>query len=393
MNMNQNEQVLSLMEKAKQSQESGDFNNAYETYREAAQMGSDEAMMAIARLFLHTSFRQENRNDWAKLALTGAPVLPWDMHSATGQNLEGALYWAKKAAEAGNAEGCCLAGNMLCRGIGCQPNPEAGILFLKAARSKGVERAQDLLYIYQPGKISLADSDYTETLAQLDTALKTENADAFRMYYALKKGNERQLAKLGYVLTAAKNRGSLNASLIPTVVSPSGIPNLPAAPKRGNYATFVRFNFDAFTDERPLILFSSDIAPDRLIACLHRAEIVGTAKYRSPAFGWLQEEKSALLLRLDRALPAPAEELKQVVSDFSLLEEEYEPDNIAFFTENGEKEYSVEIACLNGLDVDILFRYTIGGSGDVKRYFAPRLLSLALNEPDENTVSEVDYHG
>ena len=195
------------------------------------------------------------------------------------------------------------------------------------------------------------------------------------------------------MLTAAKNRGSLNASLIPTVVSPSGIPNLPAAPKRGNYATFVRFNFDAFTDERPLILFSSDIAPDRLITCLHRAEIVGTAKYRSPAFGWLQEEKSALLLRLDRALPASAEELKQVVSDFSLLEEEYEPDNIAFFTENGEKEYSVEIACLNGLDVDILFRYTIGGSGDVKRYFTPRLLSLALNEPDEHTVSEVDYHG
>ena len=160
--------------------------------------GSDEAMMAIARLFLHTSFRQENRNDWAKLALTGAPVLPWDMHSATGQNLEGALYWAKKAAEAGNAEGCCLAGNMLCRGIGCQPNPEAGILFLKAARSKGVERAQDLLYIYQPGKISLADSDYTETLAQLDTALKTENPDRQNVLRAEKGHGERQMAKLGY---------------------------------------------------------------------------------------------------------------------------------------------------------------------------------------------------
>ena len=54
--------------------------------------------------------------------------------------------------------------------------------------------------------------------------------------------------------------------------------------------------------------------------------------------------------------------------------------------ENGGKEYSVEIACLNGLEVDLLFRYTIGGSNDVKRFFAPRLLSLALNaleEPEE----------
>ena len=52
----------------------------------------------------------------------------------------------------------------------------------------------------------------------------------------------------------------------------------------------------------------------------------------------------------------------------------------------GGKEYSVEIACLNGLEVDLLFRYTIGGSNDVKRFFAPRLLSLALNaleEPEE----------
>ena len=57
-----------------------------------------------------------------------------------------------------------------------------------------------------------------------------------------------------------------------------------------------------------------------------------------------------------------------------------------FLVENGGKEYSVEIACLNGLEVDLLFRYTIGGSNDVKRFFAPRLLSLALNaleEPEE----------
>ena len=81
MNMNQNEQVLSLMEKAKQSQESGDFNAAYETYREAAQMGSDEAMMAIARLFLHTSFRQENRNDWAKPHADQRAGNAVDMHS------------------------------------------------------------------------------------------------------------------------------------------------------------------------------------------------------------------------------------------------------------------------------------------------------------------------
>lgn len=386
MNNDKLDPALPLIKKGREAQERGDYNAAYETYREAAQMGSDEAMTAIARLFLHTYFRQENRADWAKIALTGAPVLPWDMHGATGQNLEGALFWAKRAAEAGNAEGCCLAGSMLCAGVGGQANPEAGILYLKAALNKGVERAQDMLYIFQPGKISLADSDYTETLAQLDTALKTENADAFRLYYALKKGNERQMAKLGYVLTAAKNRGSFNASLIPTVVSAAGIPNLPAAPKRSDLATFVRFNLESFADERPLILFSSDMLSKRPIRCLHRAEIVGTAKYLSPAFGLLPEEKDALLLRLDRALPASEEELLEVAGDFSLIEEEYAPENAAFLVENGGKEYSVEIACLNGLEVDLLFRYTIGGSNDVKRFFAPRLLSLALNaleEPEE----------
>ena len=102
----------------------------------------------------------------------------------------------------------------------------------------------------------------------------------------------------------------------------------------------------------------------------------GNAVYRSPEFGWLREEKHAVLFRIDRNAHLSEEDLQTVVEQFCLIEEEYLPENAAFFTECGEKEYSVEVAAISGSKVDVLCRYTIGGSDVVHDYFEPELISL-----------------
>ena len=49
-------------------------------------------------------------------------------------------------------------------------------------------------------------------------------------------------------------------------------------------------------------------------------------------------------------------------------------------TENGEKEYSFEIAGISGGKVDVLWRYTIGGSDEVHKYFESELISVDLEQ-------------
>ena len=46
--------------------------------------------------------------------------------------------------------------------------------------------------------------------------------------------------------------------------------------------------------------------------------------------------------------------------------------------ENGEKEYSLEVAGITDKKVEVLWRYTIGGSDSVDNYFEPELISLNL---------------
>ena len=71
--------------------------------------------------------------------------------------------------------------------------------------------------------------------------------------------------------------------------------------------------------------------------------------------------------------------MKNVVESFHLIEEEYMGDSIAFFTENGEKEYSFEVAGIREKRVEVLWRYTIGGTDRVEEYFEPELISMEVN--------------
>ena len=105
-----------------------------------------------------------------------------------------------------------------------------------------------------------------------------------------------------------------------------------------------------------------------------------TAKYRSPGFGWLGEEKNAVLIRLGENNTLSGEKLKEVVDAFSLIDEEYRAESIAFMVENREKEYSFEVAGIRDEKVEVLWRYTIGGSDRVHQYFEPQLISIKINE-------------
>ncbi|MBQ6418824.1 MAG: hypothetical protein IJJ91_09150, partial [Synergistaceae bacterium] len=164
-----------------------------------------------------------------------------------------------------------------------------------------------------------------------------------------------------------------------------GIPLLPVVSKRGSWRTFLRFNLDAWVEKHPLVAVTSDILRvqdrkqvSRMLTDMHHAKIVGTATYKSPKFGWLGEEKEAVLLRLGNDASLSSEALREVVDSFALIDEEYQGDSVAFMVENGEKEYSFEVAGITGEKVEVLWRYTIGGDDRVRNYFEPELISLNL---------------
>ena len=98
-------------------------------------------------------------------------------------------------------------------------------------------------------------------------------------------------------------------------------------------------------------------------------------------FGWLdEEEKHAILLQLGVDDTLNAGSMKEVVEAFQLREEEYLGDSLALLVENGEKEYSFEIAGIQGNQVEVLWRYTIGGSDRVQNYFEPEPYAVAACE-------------
>lgn len=72
--------------------------------------------------------------------------------------------------------------------------------------------------------------------------------------------------------------------------------------------------------------------------------------------------------------------MKEVVASFSLSDEEYQGESVAFMVECGEKEYSFEIAGIRDEKVEVLWRYTIGGSDRVHEYFEPQLVSIEIDQ-------------
>lgn len=358
----------------------GELEQAFEQYQAAAELGSPEAMFRIARLYVTKPFRQKKESNLAQLLLSGGPIFPWSIRETAVPDYEQAFQWLRRADEAGSSEASMLLGTMLCEGTGCKKDVKEGVACLERALSRGIELARQPLNLYKPyDGPRLPDAEYNQTLAAFEKSLRTEGADSTALYYRLKGGTPSQLSRLGYVLAAAKNSGVGQSEIFPHSFRDSGIPYLPAAPKRGAWETFVRIDPDAFPSGESWIAVSSDLNIDCLMKELHKLRFIGTAVYRSPEFGWLGEEKHANLYRMDAEAPLPADALARVVQRFRLIPEEY-GGNTAFFVENGEKEYSFEIAAITGQRVEVLCRYTIDGSCDVREYFEPQLIDLALLE-------------
>ena len=358
------------------------YEEAYRNYEKAAEMDDTMSMICIARMYLSGKLKPVDSSNLSQLLLQGGPIFPWSLRSEKKPDYKSGLAWLMKAADLGNDLACETVGSMLCEGIGCRADTEKGIAYLEKAAEQGRESARKYICLYRPDGKTLTNAKYETCLTEFEQMAESGNDKAYELYATLKSGTPKQLARLGHVLIAAQNVQRKGFDVFRYASSPSGIPLLPVASKRGSWRTFVRFNLDAWEEKHPLIAISADILNPRdtswLLGSFHHGRIVGTAEYRSPEFGWLGEEKHAVLIRLGVEDALSSEELKEVVDAFHLIEEEYQGESVAFMVEEGEKEYSFEVAGLREGKVEVLWRYTIGGSNEVERYFEPQLISMDM---------------
>ena len=373
-------------------QEQGDFEGAFGKYEQAAGLGDTDAMLAIAGLYMACDFRRTDASNLGSVLMSGGPVFPWSLQTKKQPDAKSAFGWIMKAADGGNPAACELGGLFLCEGTGCAKNVERGLEYLDRALAQGQASAQRGIWLYRPTETGMDDAAYEECLKAFVRAADAGEDEACELYAKLKGGTEKQLARLGYTLMAARMLGKdgyqpFRHSVKETGKNQQPIPYLPVFLRRMNWRTLIRFNLDAFPDRNPLIAVSADILdPDHPTLfdrdCFHRARFAGTAVYRSPEFGWLKEEKKAVLIRLGDGPVLNPGEIAEVQSSFYLPHEKPALDDAsaAFIAEHGEKEYSAEIACIRERKADVLFRYTIGGSDRVYGYFEPELISLSLTE-------------
>ena len=359
------------------------YEEAFRMYEEAAKLDDTPSMICIARMYLSGEFRPVETSNLSELLLEGGPIFPWSLRRGRQPDYRSGLEWLTKAADLGDALACETVGNMLCNGMGCKADLDKGIRYLEKAASLGKESARKYLCLYRPDGRKLTDDAYETCLAEFTKAAEAGDDRAYELYATLKSGTQKQLARLGYTLISAQNIQRAGFEPFKYSILPSGIPLLPVVSKRRSWRTFLRFNLDAWAEKCPLIAVTSDILyvdkPSWLLKALRRARIIGTATYKSPAFGWLKEEKNAVLIQLGVEDDLSAKAVEDVVASFALAEEEYADDNIAFMVESGEKEYSFEVAGIHGDKIDVLWRYTIGGSERVQQYFEPELISLEVD--------------
>lgn len=372
--------IRKLLAAGQEAETRSDLEAAFEQYQQAAQLGSADAMVAIGHLYAVKKFRMRQQSNLWDLMRQGIPSFPWNTVTWEEPDYPAALEWYRKAAELDHPLACYLTGCFLCDGTGGSTDIPAGLSHLEKAHRLGIEDAQKMLCLFRdPVPAGLTDAEYEALLSTFTQAVDSGDPSQYELYAQLRGGTEKQLSRLGFILVAARNLQDPKYGLFKYQYTASGIPLIPACTKRANWQSFVRIDLNALPAENTWIAFSSDIDTDFTLGTCYCLKKAGTARYRSPAFGWLGEEKHALLLTPDQiAVPDPAV-LDDIIRNFQLLPEEYAAENAAFFTECGEKEYSVEIAAITGSRVDILLRYTIGGSETVARYFHPELLSLDLS--------------
>lgn len=362
------------IDKATALEESGNLEGAYELYKKAADAGSSDAMFKLFELYMSKGFHEKEENNMLGLMLSGKPVMPWDVKTHKSPDVQAGEYWLRRAAESGHVDACFIYGHSLCSAH----REGEGFRFLEKAKKGGHEQA-GLWCSYFSRHQPVSDERYNVMLERFSAPDGKIN---LMQAGFLKDGTPSQLARYGYKLMSMYNGGLIDApSLNFYMPSWKGIPCYPIAAKRGCWETFIRVNKDALP-HGTLLTFTSDIDIKYLIPkSLHGLRIIGEAVYKSPSFGWLKVEKKAIVMLVDNSVCLDLQKTLDVAQRYKLHEEEYSPANVAFFEEDGEKEYSVEIAEIKGTKLNVLCRYTIGGDDYVMSHFTPELISLTISLP------------
>lgn len=366
---NKKVELQALLDSAIEYEHAGNLEEAYAKYLTAAEAGLSEAMYRLFVLFVGKGFHAKEENNLFELALKGSPILPWSIKAHLSPDMKTGIYWLSRAADSGHIDACNIYGRMLCDA----DDIENGLSYLhKSADAGNSDATRWISYFTKHDPVS--DEEYDVLLAEFfkDNNINVQSAGI------LKDGRPDQLARYGYKLMLLFNQGLISSGDLNYYMPKSnGIPYHPVAPKRGNWETFVRVNKNALPDGT-LLTFTSDINTSP--KSLHGLKFVGEVVYRSPSFGWLKEEKTACVMEIDSSVDLDEETIKDVASRYYLRNYEYRTEDVAFFEEDGEKEYSVEIAEIRDGKVNVLYRYTIDGSDQVDSYFEPELIALKLND-------------
>ena len=391
--MENSEKAFKLLQEGVKLQFAEKLEEAYEKYEASAIMGNSTAMLAIACLYLHTDppFRgiKLTMEEMIQAVIAGSLPEPIKPDAKT------ALTWLMKAIDLKNGDASGMLGSMLYEGEYVPQDKTAGIKYLQLGVEYGSKKAVKVLKEYQESERQLSDAEYLEYLEKFRITADKQDDECIKLYQLLRNGTPEQLYRLGYTLLAGKSTGNLYYASCQVPLTAEGMPYMPVSPKPSPGGRWVRVDWQAFPTNQPMLAIASNplylhrfqkMNQEGKLQSMHHMKIAGTATYRSPAFGELEEEKQALLLIPDSSAELDMECYSQIVMKYDLRRSAYD-DDPAFFVDSAEGmpgEYSLEMASIIDNRVDVLFRYhvknilfcnMINGS-DIEKQFPPELLSL-----------------
>jgi hypothetical protein len=357
--------LKSRLQAAVNAENKGDLSEAFNGYMEIYNAGFSPAAFMIGNLYMQKGYRAIETKD----EKTGRVIRRPDMKAA--------YSWYQKAAERGVREALCNVGVMTTLGHGCEKNPEVGKRYLLRAKEAGSEEATSFLFQNFPDQrklIRYSDEEYGKSLAEfIEKCTEGNQAESHRIYFKLVCGNDDQLSSFGMVLALQKysvQNPFVNRMPIPAFPKLSnGMPCAPVYPaKRAPGATTVHLNPRCFPGQTIRLTICSSI-DDLTIFPLQGMENMeedGIVNYRALPYGSLPQDRSARILKIEPSANA----------------------DIVIFTENGDKDYLIEIGWLDDQNnLHFLLRYAVDINVP-ERVGAPVVLSL-LSAEEVQAAEEV----
>lgn len=347
-----------IVKRGRAFERQGALEDAFAAYSQAADRGDDVAMLLIGNLYLYKKFRG--------IKLPAFELNMLGPEASIAPDLQAAYAWFLKAAQAGNVMAMGNIGVMLYSGSGCPKDREQARQWLERAAQSGNARAmkaaKDFFQIdfAQP----VPDGEYDEALTMFcDAARAADIPEARLLFEQLVLGSEAQLSRLGYMLALERYRsgGAFWSYDYPNLNQRRS--SAPIVHFRCGWTTAILINLRAFSEKNPMFSFASDVGQS-IVPVWGIRDVPGELQYEAGDFGWLNGPRRARLLKAETGFfNAHADEQLEYsgVNVAKLLANLQLTENEALFIENGEKEFSVEICHVLGVDARVLLRYTIGG--------------------------------